>query len=394
MKRAVLTFTALLLASVAASSSAAPAVSDRPTSEKQPTLTLVRDGQPLASIVVAGSAGHIPWFAAGELQYHVQKITGATLPILTDDAEVRGPRILVGASRRTADLGLRNGDFKPQEYLIGFRPDTLVLMGRDLEDDPFPLRVIGGPGRVKGRFGQALEFTGTEALSVFSHGFSDEAGTLEAWVWLGAVRTDAGTIFRLDGSPWTYHIVDTQGDALRYVVYDGQTGRSVSSAALAQGWHHLCATHDGRAGQMELFVDGASCGTAAYTRTSCSNAPVLLLGAYLADGQPRNAFRGRLDEIHLSRAARGPAADWNVKPRATDTNTLVRLSFDEASGPPRELSGRPRATTPPTLDEAMAPQGTAYAVYDFLERCCERPLVCADGTRPGLPYAPHAGSER
>jgi hypothetical protein len=42
--------------------------------------TLVREGQPAATIVVSKTAGHIPWFAAGELQYHVKKITGATLP--------------------------------------------------------------------------------------------------------------------------------------------------------------------------------------------------------------------------------------------------------------------------------------------------------------------------
>ncbi|HOW66958.1 MAG TPA: DUF4838 domain-containing protein [Candidatus Paceibacterota bacterium] len=335
-----------------------------------PALSLVRDGKPTASIVVARSAGHTPWFAAGELQYHVRKITGATLPIVTDDLDVKSTRILVGSSRQTEALGLRNAAFKAQEYLIGFRPDTLVLMGRDREDDAFPVRVTGRFQRVEGRFGQALEFTGAQAVSVSSHGFSDEAGTLEAWVYLGDERPDAGTIFRLDGDPWTYHIVDLQGVAVRYLVYDGKSGRSVTSSELANGWHHICATHDARAGRIELFVDGASCGTAAYTRTSCSNAPALCIGAFLADGKPGNAFRGRVDEARVSRAVRPPAADWASRLGATDTETLVRLSFDEASGPPRELSGRPRATAPPSLDDNMTPQGTCYAVYDFLERFC------------------------
>jgi len=371
MKNAFLAFSAALLLPLAVLHSADPGVSGSAGLRQRPRIALVRDGQPQATIVVAKAAGRIPRFAAGELQYHVQKITGVTLQIVTDDAEVRGPCVLVGASRRTEALGLRGADFKPQEYLIGFRPDALVLMGRDSEVDSFPVRVTGQPERVEGKFGAALEFTGAQALSVSSHGFSDESGTLEAWVWLGADRPNAGTLFRLDGNPWTYHIVDTQGDTLRYVVYDGQTGRSVSSAALAQGWHHFCATHDARAGQMELFVDGASCGTAPYELTSCSNASALLLGAFLADGKPGNGFRGRLDEIHVSRVAHGPAADWRVQPRAMDANTLVRLSFNERSGPPRELSGRPSATAPPTLEEAMSPQGAAYAVYDFLERFCD-----------------------
>ncbi len=337
----------------------------------EPRIALAREGTPAATIVIAGSAGHVARFAAGELQYHIRKITGATLPILTDDADVRGPRILVGASRLTEALGFRHADFKTQEYLVGFRPDTLILMGRDREDDAFPVRVTGPVQRVAGRFGPALEFTGAQGVSVASHGFSDEAGTLEAWVWLGDDRPDAGTIFRLDGHPWTYHIVDLQGGAIRYVVYDGKTGRSVASARLSNGWHHVCATHDAHAGKIELFVDGANCGAAVYARTSCSNAPALLIGAFLADGRPANVFRGRIDEVHVSRAAHPPAADWATRVRATDADTLARLSFDESSGPPRELSGRPRAAAPPALEENMTPQATCYAVYDFLERFCD-----------------------
>ena len=207
--------------------------------------------------------------------------------------------------------------------------------------------------------------------SISSHGFSDDAGTLEAWVWLGSERRDAGTIFRLDGSSWTYHIVDTQGDSLRYVVYDGKSGHSVVSPKLTNGWHHVCATHDARAAHIELFVDGATCGTAPFTRSSCSNSPALLIGAFVADGKVGNAFRGRLDEVHVSRTVHRPGADWATQLRATDAETLVRLSFDEASGPPRELSGQPRLTTPPTLEDDMSPQATCYAVYDFLERFCD-----------------------
>ena len=76
--------------------------------------------------------------AAHELQYHVALITGAKLPIVTDDAAVQGVRILVGESAATQALGLTNDDFGPQEYLISLRPNLLVLMGRDQDDrQPF-----------------------------------------------------------------------------------------------------------------------------------------------------------------------------------------------------------------------------------------------------------------
>ena len=111
-------------------------------------LVLVRDGEPAATIVVAREAMEEPaptssiaekyprvvWKrldAAKELQSYVRKITGAELPITADDEEIDGRTILVGASRYTRDLGLRNQDFVKQEYLIRSRGDRLILMGRD-----------------------------------------------------------------------------------------------------------------------------------------------------------------------------------------------------------------------------------------------------------------------
>jgi len=334
-------------------------------------LTLVRDGRPAAAIVIGAEAGFAPSFAAWELQLHIRKITGAELPIATDRDPPAGTRILVGAGRLTEALGLRGDAFKPQEYLIAFRPDTLVLMGCDRRDDAYPVCLDGRPERVEGRFGKALEFGGAcRALSVEGPGFSDEAGTLEAWVWLGPRRLDAGTIFRLDGNPWTYHIVDTRGETVCYTVYDGSAGRSVASPKLADGWHHLCAVHDAAKGEFELFVDGASCGAAAYTLTTCAAAPYLHLGAFVSDGVARNRFVGRIDAARLSRVARAPSPGRADAPGAVDADTTVALDFDEESGPPREGSGRFRRPSPPPLRDAFEARGTCDAAFDFLERFC------------------------
>jgi hypothetical protein len=94
------------------------------------TFCLARDGKPAATIVVAAKPTTAASFAAVELQEHVRTITSATLPIATDALKVTGPRILVGESEATKKLKL-GAKFKPQEYLIRFLPDTLVLMGRD-----------------------------------------------------------------------------------------------------------------------------------------------------------------------------------------------------------------------------------------------------------------------
>jgi len=97
-------------------------------------VSLVKDGKPVASIVIGKETSRSAQFAAAELQYHIEKITGAKLPIVSDAEAVKGTRILVGASKATQALCWRNGDFKSQEYLIRFLPDTLILMGKDMED--------------------------------------------------------------------------------------------------------------------------------------------------------------------------------------------------------------------------------------------------------------------
>jgi hypothetical protein len=93
---------------------------------------LVRDGQPAATIVVAAAPTAAAAFAAQEIQYHVQKITGAVLPIKSDADKVDGVRVLVGPSKAVAQSGVDVGQFKDQEYLIRFDNDTLILVGKDV----------------------------------------------------------------------------------------------------------------------------------------------------------------------------------------------------------------------------------------------------------------------
>lgn len=97
-------------------------------------LTLTREGRPAATIVLAAEPTKAAQFAAHELQYHIKLITGAELPIRADDAPADAVRILVGESAATRALGLTSESFLPEEYLIRFLPDALVLIGRDKDD--------------------------------------------------------------------------------------------------------------------------------------------------------------------------------------------------------------------------------------------------------------------
>jgi len=50
-----------------------------------PSLTLVQDGVPTATIAVSANASDKTLTAANELQHYLEKISGAKLPIVTDE---------------------------------------------------------------------------------------------------------------------------------------------------------------------------------------------------------------------------------------------------------------------------------------------------------------------
>jgi hypothetical protein len=330
-------------------------------------IALTREGEPAATVVLAARPSTAARFAAAELVEHVRRITGATLPVVTDATPVSGPRVLIGPSAASAALGIDAAALKTQEYLIRWLPDTLVLLGREEMD---------GPGaherhrRTQGKHGLALDFDGEkDAFVVPDSGFVDEAGTLEAWVWLPAEKPTRchGTILRLDGSdPWTYHILqrDQGTSTVSYMTYDGQQVRGVRSPDLAEGWHHVVGTYSVASGTMALWIDGQRQGEAPYVRTTCKDA---LLGVGSVGTQVGNTFRGRIDEVRISNVVRDLPREAAGGPYAPDPGTACLYHFDDADGTPVDSVGGVRGAP---LPELFGENGTLYAVYDFLERCC------------------------
>lgn len=93
-------------------------------------LVLVQNGTPRVQIVIAAEKRpRMATLAALELQHHIQKISGARLPIVTSpDASVQ-VRIYVGKSPATEKLGVTDQDLKYGAYRIVSGPDWLVLLG-------------------------------------------------------------------------------------------------------------------------------------------------------------------------------------------------------------------------------------------------------------------------
>jgi hypothetical protein len=268
-----------------------------------PAVVLTRDGQPAATIVLGALPSASAQFAAAELREHVRRISGATLPIVSEDQPVQGTSILVGESAATRKLGLPGQELQPQEYLLRALPDTLVLMGRD---EASAETAQSTPGRQPGKHGNAGQFGGQRTfVTVASPGFSDEAGSLEAWVWMPAATAEKhGTILRLDGGdPWTYHILQRDGGTSRisYTTYDSKRGHGLGTPPLAEGWYHALAIWDAKAGKQSLYLDGKLVGTCEYVKTSCAGA---VLGIGGIGTSPTavvgNPFLGLIDEAYAN----------------------------------------------------------------------------------------------
>jgi len=97
-------------------------------------VTLVKGGKPAATIILAQDPTRSAQLAAAEFNHYIKKISGVELPTAYDNKMVAGNLVLIGESRFTRKLGLKNKDFQKQEYLIQTKPNMLILMGYDSDE--------------------------------------------------------------------------------------------------------------------------------------------------------------------------------------------------------------------------------------------------------------------
>ena len=97
-------------------------------------ITLARDGKSAYVIVTPENCAPVIETAAADLQAHLAKITGATLPIQTDAAPLPHKAILLGKTSYLDELGVKP-DWKAlgdEGYLITTQGDHLVIVGGPL----------------------------------------------------------------------------------------------------------------------------------------------------------------------------------------------------------------------------------------------------------------------
>ena len=77
---------------------------------------LVKDGKPVAEIVVSDAASPSVKAAAAELQRHLEAMSGAKLPIVGEVSPTVANQLYVGGSEATKKLGVTVDDIKDDGF--------------------------------------------------------------------------------------------------------------------------------------------------------------------------------------------------------------------------------------------------------------------------------------
>ena len=97
---------------------------------------LVKDGKPLAEIIIAEQPPRTTRLAARELQTYVEKISGPKLGIVTEPSGKVPVSVFVGRSPHTDKLGITDEELKYGAYRIVSADNWLVLIGDDTDFVP------------------------------------------------------------------------------------------------------------------------------------------------------------------------------------------------------------------------------------------------------------------
>lgn len=97
---------------------------------------LIDNGQPRAEIILADKPARAADFAARELQTYLKRMSGATLPVVTQPTAEVPLRIYVGQSQAAAQVGVTAEGLGRDAFRIVSGPNWLALVGNDVEFVP------------------------------------------------------------------------------------------------------------------------------------------------------------------------------------------------------------------------------------------------------------------
>ena len=97
-------------------------------------VVLVESGQPRAVVVTAAQPSPVAAYAAKELVVHIEKATGARLPVLSESALAADDRptpVYVGGTKAARKSGLDPNQLAGETYQIKLTKDGLYILGRE-----------------------------------------------------------------------------------------------------------------------------------------------------------------------------------------------------------------------------------------------------------------------
>lgn len=321
--------------------------------------------KPQVTIVLPSSPTRSEVFAAAELQLHLEKITDSKIPVSYENQTILGNKIYLGNTKPLNEIISKTKPFAPQEYLITKINDGIVLAGKD-SSQKSGATFNGDPHWVEGKSGGAMKFNGkNQVFEISVEEFNDREGTFEMWV---LVEPDSkGTLLRVDGNPWSYHIISIENQTIQYSNFDGSKNSKISSGKIEPGWNYVKVTYDSPSKESSLTINDQAPVKGDYRMTSCRGHKIYIGGTLFGtkNGEVVNPLLGTIDQIRYSNKVR--LESTSSSPMTIDENTQFFISFDEGKGLPGILPVKINLDKTPDLFEE---QGTCYAVYDFLELFC------------------------
>ena len=99
---------------------------------------LVKDGRGQAVVVTPERSNAVVAYAAQELAYHVEKASGAKLPIVTENAipANAGARVYLGDTQAARAAGIDAAKLARETFALRSTPDALIIAGNDATGDP------------------------------------------------------------------------------------------------------------------------------------------------------------------------------------------------------------------------------------------------------------------
>lgn len=178
-----------------------------------------------------------------------------------------------------------------------------------------------------------LSLDGRGSMRVLSRGFElpDGPFTLEAWVNPSTTEGSQGIVAKTQESEFA--LFQHEGAPDFSVHLDGKYATATGERKLTAGrWTHLAGVYTGE--EVILFVDGEPVSRTKAGGARTKNQLPLYLGADPDErGNPVRPFRGRLDEVRLSRGVRYSGLFKPERGLEADAETVLHYDFDRAIGP-------------------------------------------------------------